>query len=92
MNMNNSINEIISEYKKMVNESVKASNNQLETLRNISNQCEKLGYKEAAKAGFTAYNKGRIGQISQEEANARIHSMREIIRTYHGSKVADSIA
>lgn len=70
----------------------KPTANQLETLRNLAAFAERLGYSESAVAGFTSYSQGKTGQADQEQVNARIHGIREIIRTYHGSLVADSIA
>jgi hypothetical protein len=71
---------------------VKATTDQLDTLRNLSSTAERLGYAEASRRGFASYSRGKIGQSNQEEINARIHGIREIIRNYHGSIFADSIA
>ena len=65
---------------------------QLETLRNISAIAEREGFTESAKCGFISYSKGKTGQANQEEINARIHGIREIIRTAKGSMFADAIA
>jgi hypothetical protein len=69
-----------------------ATQEQLETLRNLASNAERLGLAEPAKAGFTTYSKASTGRANQEEVNARIHGIREIIRHGHGSATADSIA
>ena len=74
------------------NHMTQATSEQLETLRNVANVAEKLGFTSASQSAFLTYSKARTGQASQEEVNARTHGTREIIRTYHGSLVADSIA
>jgi hypothetical protein len=71
---------------------MKATSQQLDTLRNISSVAEREGFTESAKCGFISYSKARIGQADQEEVNARIHGIREIIRTAKGSMFADAIA
>lgn len=71
---------------------MKATAEQLETLRNISSVAEREGFTESAKCGFISYSKACIGQAGQEEVNARIHGIREIIRTAKGSMFADAIA
>jgi hypothetical protein len=71
---------------------IKPTTNQLETLRNLAATAESIGLTEAAKAGFVSYSKAKIGNAGQEEVNARIHGIREIIRTAKGSVVADAIA
>jgi hypothetical protein len=71
---------------------MKATPEQLETLRNLAANAEREGFAEAAKAGFISYSMGRTGTASQEEINSRIHGIREILRTYKGSLFADLIA
>ena len=71
---------------------MKATLEQLETLRNVSTVAEREGFIESSKCGFISYSKGKTGQADQEEVNARIHSIREILRTYKGSMFADAIA
>ena len=71
---------------------MKATQQQLDTLRNISAVAEREGFAESAKCGFTTYSKAQTGQAEQEEVNARIHGIREIIRTAKGSMFADAIA
>jgi hypothetical protein len=71
---------------------VKATSEQLETLRNISVVAEREGFTESSKCGFVSYSKAKTGQADQEEVSARIHSIREILRTYKGSMFADAIA
>ena len=65
---------------------------QLETLRNLASNAERFGLIEPAKAGFVTYSKAKTGNAKQEEVNARIHGIREIIRTIKGSFIADAIA
>ena len=69
-----------------------ATAEQLETLRNLASNAERLGLVESAKAGFVTYSKAKTGNAQQEEVNARIHGIREIIRTSKGSVFADAIA
>jgi hypothetical protein len=69
-----------------------ATQQQLDTLRNLAAVAERQGFAESAQCGFISYNKARIGQAFQEEVNARIHCIREILRTSKGSLFADSIA
>ena len=71
---------------------MRATEQQLETLRNISAVAEREGFTESAKCGFISYSRGVSNQASQEEVNSRIHGIREILRTAKGSKFADSIA
>ena len=65
---------------------------QLETLRNLASNAERLGLLESSKAEFITYSKGKTGNANQEEINARIHGIREIIREIKGSAFADAIA
>lgn len=71
---------------------MEATDQQLDTLRNLSAVAEREGFTEAAKGGFICYSKAMTGQAYREEVNARSHDIRQILSTYKGSVFADSIA
>ena len=71
---------------------MKATAQQLETLRNLSATAERLGMAEPAKAGFTTYSKASTGSANQESVNAMSHNIRQQIAWVKGAAVADAIA